>query len=39
MYKRQGEDLDFLFNMRLAGMDVWFDNAWVVKHLPPHQAE
>ncbi|MFR2951230.1 MAG: glycosyltransferase, partial [Collinsella intestinalis] len=35
----RGEDLDFLFNMRLAGMDVWFDNAWVVKHLPPHQAE
>lgn len=29
----RGEDLDYLFNMRLFGYDVWFDNAWVVKHL------
>lgn len=35
----RGEDLDYLFNMRLSGMDVWFDNAWVVKHLPPSQRE
>ena len=35
----RGEDLDYLFNMRLSDMDVWFDNAWVVKHLPPEQAE
>lgn len=35
----RGEDLDYLFNMRLFGMDVWFDNAWAVKHLPPEQAE
>lgn len=38
-YITRGEDLDYLFNMRLLGMDVWFDNAWVVKHLPPHQVE
>lgn len=35
----RGEDLDYLFNMRMMGMDVWFDNAWVVKHLPPDQPE
>ena len=35
----RGEDLDYLFNMRLMGMDVWFDNTWVVKHLPPRQVE
>lgn len=38
-YITRGEDLDYLFNMRLLGMDVWFDNAWVVKHLPPVQLE
>lgn len=31
----RGEDLDYLFNMRMHGYDVWFDNEWVVKHLPP----
>ena len=35
----RGEDLDYLFNMRLFGYDVWFDNAWVVKHLPPEGHE
>ena len=25
--------------IRLMGMDVWFDNTWVVKHLPPRQVE
>lgn len=38
-YITRGEDLDYLFNMRLFGMDVWFDNTWVVKHLPPSQPE
>ncbi len=32
----RGEDLDYLFNMRMNGLDVWFDNEWVVRHLPPH---
>lgn len=35
----RGEDLDYLFNMRLFGFDVWFDNTWAVKHLPPAHSE
>ncbi|MDY2777187.1 MAG: glycosyltransferase [Collinsella sp.] len=35
----RGEDLDYLFNMRLFGFDVWFDNTWAVKHLPPERTE
>ena len=31
----RGEDLDYLFNMRMFGYDIWFDNTWAVKHLPP----
>lgn len=31
----RGEDLDYLFNLRMYGFDVWFDNQWCVKHLPP----
>ena len=31
----RGEDLDYLFNMRIYGMDVWFDNRWRVRHNPP----
>ncbi len=31
----RGEDLDFLFNVRMYGSEVWFDNMWVVRHLPP----
>ena len=31
----RGEDLDYLFNLRLYGFDVWFDNQWCVRHLPP----
>ncbi len=31
----RGEDMDYLFNMRMHGLDVWFDNEWAVKHLPP----
>lgn len=31
----RGEDLDYLFNLRLYGMDVWFDNTWFVRHVPP----
>ncbi|MCI7730302.1 glycosyltransferase [Enorma burkinafasonensis] len=34
-YITRGEDLDYLCNLRLHGLDVWFDNAWVVRHLPP----
>ena len=38
-YITRGEDLDYLFSMRLLGLDVWFDNRWVVKHLPPPTAQ
>ena len=34
-YITRGEDLDYLISLRLVGLDVWFDNRWVVKHLPP----
>lgn len=36
-YITRGEDLDYLFNLRMNGLDMWFDNEWVVKHLPPVQ--
>ena len=31
----RGEDLDYLLNLRMYGSDVWFDNRWHLKHLPP----
>lgn len=31
----RGEDLDYLFNLRLSGFEMWFDNKWYVRHLPP----
>lgn len=31
----RGEDLDYLFNLRLNGFEMWFDNSWYVRHLPP----
>ncbi len=31
----RGEDMDYLFNLKLYGMDVWFDNRWRVRHTPP----
>jgi len=31
----RGEDLDYLINLRMFGYDVWFDNQWRVRHLPP----
>lgn len=35
----RGEDLDYLFNLRLQGLEMWFDNAWYVRHLPPATAD
>lgn len=37
-YITRGEDLDYLFNLRMNGIDVWFDNQWYVRHLPPKTA-
>ncbi len=31
----RGEDLDFLFNVRMYGSEIWFDNMWKIRHLPP----
>lgn len=31
----RGEDLDYLFNLRGCGLDVWFDNEWVLRSQPP----
>ena len=34
-YITRGEDLDYLLNLRMAGLELWFDNAWRVRHHPP----
>ena len=31
----RGEDLDYLFNLRMHGYDMWFDNQWNLRHYPP----
>ena len=31
----RGEDLDYLLNLRMYGSDMWFDNTWKLRHLPP----
>lgn len=31
----RGEDLDYLLNLRMYGSDMWFDNQWQLRHLPP----
>jgi hypothetical protein len=31
----RGEDLDYLIDLRMHGIDVWFDNQWAVRHMPP----
>ena len=31
----RGEDLDYLLNLRMHGSDIWFDNKWTLRHLPP----
>ncbi|MBY4797615.1 glycosyltransferase family 2 protein [Collinsella sp. AGMB00827] len=35
----RGEDLDYLFNLKLFGYEMWFDNQWAVRHLPPPTAD
>ncbi len=34
-YITRGEDLDYMINLRMHGSDIWFDNMWVLRHLPP----
>ncbi|MDO4290858.1 MAG: hypothetical protein Q4C41_06490 [Eggerthellaceae bacterium] len=31
----RGEDLDYMLNLRMYGSDIWFDNRWMLHHLPP----
>ncbi len=31
----RGEDLDYMLNLRMFGSDIWFDNQWQLRHLPP----
>ncbi len=31
----RGEDLDYMLNLRMYGSDIWFDNEWQLRHLPP----
>ncbi len=31
----RGEDLDYLLSLRMYGSELWFDNKWCVRHLPP----
>lgn len=31
----RGEDLDYMLNLRMFGSDIWFDNKWRLRHLPP----
>lgn len=31
----RGEDLDYMLDLRMYGSDIWFDNQWQLRHLPP----
>lgn len=31
----RGEDLDYMLDLRMYGSDIWFDNKWQLRHLPP----
>lgn len=31
----RGEDLDYMLDLRMYGSDIWFDNQWTLRHLPP----
>ena len=34
----RGEDLDYMLDLRMYGSDIWFDNEWVLRHLPPKSS-
>ena len=34
----RGEALDYLINLRMAEIDVWFDRDWLVRRIPPEHA-
>ncbi len=31
----RGEDLDYMLDLRMYGSDIWFDNHWQLRYLPP----
>ena len=35
----RGEDLDYMINLRIYGSDIWFDNQWFMRHLPPEKNQ
>ncbi len=34
----RGEDLDYMLDLRMYGSDIWFDNTWHMRHLPPEST-
>ena len=34
----RGEDLDYMLDLRMYGSDIWFDNTWWMRHLPPRTS-
>lgn len=34
----RGEDLDYMLDLRMYGSDIWFDNQWSLRHLPPEDS-
>lgn len=34
----RGEDLDYMLDLRMYGSDIWFDNKWWMRHLPPRST-
>ena len=34
----RGEDLDYMINLRMYSGDMWFDNKWYMRHLPPTES-
>lgn len=35
----RGEDLDYMLSLRMYGSNIWFDNKWSLRHLPPATAD
>ena len=35
----RGEDLDYLLNLRMHGVSMWFDNQFFLRHMPPDVAD
>ena len=33
----RGEDLDYLIDLRMYGLESWLDDQWTIRHLPPER--